>query len=151
MDTYISIFLAGVFTIFYLFLSMRVGYMRGSPVMKIFFKMEKNISEDKLHRNIRAHGNFSEYVPIYLILIFLIEASGSVSISYLIITSIIFSYGRIAHAICFCFFDYNPFLRISGMITTYLGLLLLAIQAIYLGVLFYLEPEIIVPLRISTF
>ena len=46
MDIYISIFLAGVFTIFYLFLSMRVGYMRGSPVMKIFFKMEKNISEE---------------------------------------------------------------------------------------------------------
>ena len=39
---------------------MRIGYLRGSPVMKLFFKMEKEVSEDKLNRNVRAHGSFSE-------------------------------------------------------------------------------------------
>jgi len=43
--------------------------MRGSPVMKLFFKMDKEVTEEKLNRNIRAHGNFSEYVPLYLLLL----------------------------------------------------------------------------------
>ena len=62
---------AGFLTLFYLFLSFRIGYFRGSPVMKLIFKMDKNISEKKLERNVRAHGNFSEYVPLFLILLFL--------------------------------------------------------------------------------
>ena len=62
---------AGFLTLFYLFLSFRIGYFRGSPVMKLIFKMDKDISEKKLERNVRAHGNFSEYVPLFLILLFL--------------------------------------------------------------------------------
>ena len=38
--------------------------------MKLVFKMDKKIPEAKLQRNVRAHGNFSEYVPIFLILSF---------------------------------------------------------------------------------
>ena len=56
---------AALFTIFYLFLSMRIGYLRGSPVMKLIFKMDKKVTETKLERNVRAHGNFSEYVPLF--------------------------------------------------------------------------------------
>ena len=59
---------AGFLTLFYLFLSFRIGYFRGSPVMKFIFKIDKDISEKKLERNVRAHGNFSEYVPIFLTL-----------------------------------------------------------------------------------
>ena len=114
--------LAALFTIFYLFLSMRIGYLRGSPVMKLIFKMDKKVTETKLERNVRAHGNFSEYVPLFLILLFLAEYLKIISFKYLIILCIIFLYGRIAHAVCFAFFDYNPFLRISGMISTYLVL-----------------------------
>ena len=33
----------GVMTFFYVFLALRIGYMRGSPVMKIFFKMDEAI------------------------------------------------------------------------------------------------------------
>ena len=57
--TLLPIFL-GLYTLFYLLLAMRIGYMRGSPVMKLFLKMDKEITEEKLNRNIRAHGNFSE-------------------------------------------------------------------------------------------
>ena len=121
-----SIF-ASIFTIFYLFLSFRVGYLRGSPVMKLIFKMDKKISDLKLQRNVRAHGNFSEYVPLFLILLMLIETQGEVSFNFLLIICILFSYGRLAHAICFSFYDYNPFLRISGMICTYFSLLVFAI------------------------
>ena len=118
---------ASLFTIFYLFLSFRIGYLRGSPVMKLIFKMDKKVPAIKLDRNVRAHGNFSEYVPLFLILLYIFESVGLVSFNYLLIICLVFSYGRVAHAICFAFFDHNPFLRISGMLCTYLSLALLSI------------------------
>jgi len=105
--------------------------MRGSPV-KLFFKMDEEVTEEKLNRNIRAHGNFSEYVPLYLLLLLVSELVGVASFDYMLIASLIFTYGRIAHAICFAFFDYNPFLRISGMLTTYLGIIMLCIKLLSL-------------------
>jgi len=120
----------GVFTFFYIFLALRIGYMRGSPVMKIFFKMDEAISDEKLQRNVRAHGNFSEYVPIFSILLLALEIENSTTLFYLLISTLIFAYGRLAHAICFAFFEFNPFLRISRMFCTYIGLLLLAYHAI---------------------
>ena len=117
-----------LFTLFYLFLSFRIGYFRGSPVMKLIFKMGEEIPETKLQRNVRAHGNFSEYVPIFLVLLLIIETLGQSSFHYLLTTCLIFSYGRLAHAICFAFYDSNPFLRISGMLCTYLGLGIFAVQ-----------------------
>ena len=118
---------ASLFTIFYLFLSFRIGYLRGSPVMKLIFKMDKKVPAIKLDRNVRAHGNFSEYVPLFLILLYIFESVDLVSFNYLLIICLVFSYGRVAHAICFAFYDHNPFLRISGMVSTYLGLALLSI------------------------
>jgi len=131
--TILPIFL-GVFTFFYLFLAFRIGYMRGSPVMKIFFKMEKPITEETLNRNVRAHGNFSEYVPIFSILLLALEIENSTAINYLIAATLIFAYGRLAHGICFAFFKFNPFLRITGMFGTYIGLVLLAYQAIAVAI-----------------
>ena len=119
---------ASLFTLFYLFLSFRIGYFRGSPVMKLIFKMGEEIPETKLQRNVRAHGNFSEYVPIFLVLLLIIETLGQSSFDYLLTICLIFSYGRLAHAICFAFYDSNPFLRISGMLCTYLGLGIFAVQ-----------------------
>ena len=124
----------GVFTFFYIFLALRIGYMRGSPVMKIFFKMDEAISDEKLQRNVRAHGNFSEYVPIFSILLLALEIENSTTLFYLLISTLIFAYGRLAHAICFAFFEFNPFLRITGMFGTYIGLVLLAYQAIAIAI-----------------
>ena len=122
---------ASIFTLFYLFLSFRIGYLRGSPVLKLIFRMDEVISEEKLNRNIRAHGNFSEYVPIFLILLLITEFQQQFSLFYLITICMIFLYGRIAHAICFAFFESNPFLRISGMVCTYFGLGILAVQLLW--------------------
>ena len=125
-----SIF-GSLFTLFYLFLSFRIGYFRGSPVMKLIFKMDEEIPETRLQRNVRAHGNFSEYVPIFLVLLLIIEILGQFSFDYLLTICLIFSYGRLAHAICFAFCDSNPFLRISGMLCTYLGLGIFAVQLLW--------------------
>ena len=119
---------ASLFTVFYLFLSFRIGYLRGSPIMKLIFRMDKKVPTIKLDRNVRAHGNFSEYVPLFLILLYISESVELVSFNYLLIICLVFSYGRVAHAICFAFFDHNSFLRISGMLCTYISLALLSIQ-----------------------
>ena len=137
MKLLLSPILLGIFTFFYLFLAMRVGYMRGSPVMKLIFKMDENIPVQKLDRNIRAHGNFSEYVPLFFLLLVVLELNAIVSHHYLVLACLIFTYGRLAHAVCFAFFDYNPFLRISGMLATYLGLALLALQCLLLPISAY--------------
>ena len=125
-----SIF-GSLFTLFYLFLSFRIGYLRGSPVMKIIFIMDDDIPDKKLQRNVRAHGNFSEYAPIFLILLLIIENLGQSSFHYVLTVCLIFSYGRLAHAICFAFYDSNPFLRISGMLCTYLGLGMFAAELLW--------------------
>ena len=80
----LTIFFAAFFTIIYLFLSFRVGYLRGSPVLKLIFKMDKKVSDIKLQRNIRARGNFSEYVPIFLILLFLLDSIVGLPFLYLL-------------------------------------------------------------------
>ena len=120
-----------LFTLFYLFLSFRIGYLRGSPVMKLIFTMGEEIPETKLQRNVRAHGNFSEYAPIFLILLLIIETLGESSSYYVLTTCLIFSYGRLAHAICFAFYESNRFLRISGMLCTYLGLGIFAVELLW--------------------
>ena len=125
-----SIF-GSLFTLFYLFLSFRIGYLRGSPVMKLIFTMDDAIPEKKLQRNVRAHGNFSEYAPIFLILLLIIETLEQSSFHYVLTTCLIFSYGRLAHGICFAFYDSNPFLRISGMLCTYLGLVTFAVELLW--------------------
>ena len=120
-----------LFTLFYLFLSFRIGYFRGSPVMKLIFKMDEEVPASKLDRNIRAHGNFSEYVPIFLVLLVTLEISGNASFSYLLLICLIFAYGRLAHGICFAFYEFNPFLRISGMLCTYLALIVFAVSLLF--------------------
>jgi uncharacterized membrane protein YecN with MAPEG domain len=132
MKIFITPIFISILALFYLFLAMRIGYMRGSPVMKLFFKLDKEISPEKLNRNVRAHGNFSEYVPLYFLLLLVSELTEASSYDYMLVASLIFTYGRIAHAICFAFFDYNPFLRISGMLTTYMGIVMLSIKLISL-------------------
>ena len=116
----LSSLFVSLFTIIYLFLSFRIGYLRGKHA-------QKKVTAIKLDRNVRAHGNFSEYVPLFLILLYIFESVDLISFKYLLIICLVFSYGRVAHAICFAFYDYNPFLRISGMVSTYLGLALLSI------------------------
>ena len=92
------------------------------------FKMDEEIPASKLDRNVRAHGNLSEYVPIFLVLLMILEISGNASFNYLLLICSIFAYGRLAHAICFAFYVSNPFLRISGMLCTYLGLAIFAVR-----------------------
>ena len=74
---------ASLFTIFYLFLSFRIGYLRGKHA-------QKKVTAIKLDRNVRAHGNFSEYVPLFLILLYIFESVDLISFKYLLIICLVF-------------------------------------------------------------
>ena len=75
--------------------------------------------------------NFSEYVPLFIILLLLSEILQTLPKLIILIVCLLFTYGRLAHAICFAFFEYNPFLRISGMLFTYFGLLFFSFNLLW--------------------
>ena len=89
-DLYLTTIFASLFTILYIFLSFRVGYFRDSPVLRLIFKMDGKINEAKLVRNVRSHGNFSEYVLLFLILLLILEIKNGTPFLYLLITCLIF-------------------------------------------------------------
>jgi uncharacterized membrane protein YecN with MAPEG domain len=78
-----------------------------------------------LQRAIRAQGNLTEYAPMMLILLYLLEVNGagtatlhSLGLSFLI--------GRLMHGICFGFMKSSMPLRIAGTALTLAPLLLAA-------------------------
>ena len=85
-----TLFTSSILTLFYIFLALRIGYLRGSPVMKLIFQKETNGTDAQLERNVRAHGNFIEYVPLFLILLMLSEYNAILSEVELIIASFVF-------------------------------------------------------------
>lgn len=85
---------------------------------------------EMLTRRMRAHSNYIENTPLFLILLGLVEMAGG-SPLWLWIVAIIFILGRIAHA--FGMVRPSPSrLRMFGMGATALVLLILAVYAIAL-------------------
>ncbi|MBT3306212.1 MAG: hypothetical protein HN377_06975 [Alphaproteobacteria bacterium] len=71
----------------------------------------------KLNRLIRGHGNFSEYVPISLLLMVIAElANTDKTIIHLI--GVILLSGRLLHGYALALTDSNMFARRTGMILT---------------------------------
>ena len=64
---------------------------------KYFFGSRSLIIDDFLHRKIRAHGNFIEYAPIFLIMLMLVEING-LDKYFIHFFGIIFISGRALHA-----------------------------------------------------
>ena len=119
---------ASFLAIWFIFLSFRVIALRGSPV---FAFLKLNPAEETLQRAIRAHGNLSEYAPMMLILLYLLEVGGAEA-SALHGLGLTFFVGRLMHGICFGFMRSSMPLRIGG---TALTLTPLLIAAIMLGLL----------------
>lgn len=116
---------AAFLAVWLVILSVRVIALRGNPVFSAF--AFKHAGDDSLERAIRAHGNFTEYTPYFLILLFLAEMLGSNPIALNAI-ALSFTIGRIMHGICFSFMARNLFLRVGGTILTLFPLLGLASQ-----------------------
>ena len=71
---------------------------------------------ETLARAVRAHGNFSEYTPLFLISFVLLE-SVQASSDYLILAGFFFLLGRIFHA--YSMFSKKELFRALGMILTF--------------------------------
>lgn len=84
----------------------------------------------QIETRMRAHANFAEYTPLFLILLGLVElAIGSET--WLWAVAILFILGRLAHPFGMERAGASP-LRIGGMAATWLALLALAVFAIAL-------------------
>ena len=102
---------------------MRVIALRGNPVFAVIsFGKDR---PDTLDRAIRAHGNFAEYTPLFLILLILAERSDMAS-SGIHAYATSFCVGRLMHGFCFALLKRNLFLRVGGTVLTLFPLLGLA-------------------------
>lgn len=121
---------ASLLALWLVFLSFRVIALRGSPV---FAFLNINTDDDEmLQRAIRAHGNLTEYAPMMVILLYLLETNGtdpgtlhSIGLAFLI--------GRLMHGICFGFMKSSMPLRIGGTVLTLTPLLIGSIMLLTIG------------------
>lgn len=75
-----------------------------------------------LHRAIRVHSNFAEYVPITLLLIFFVELQTHASVgSHALCAALLI--GRSVHAIGLSRVDEDTRLRVAGMALTFIALI----------------------------
>ncbi len=128
----ITLTIAGAAALLNLWLSLRVSRLRMRHKVSI-----GDGGNALVETRMRAHANFTEYAPLFLILLGLIELSRG-SQTWLWAVAIAFVLGRIAHAFGMDRPAPNP-LRIGGMVLTYLPLLILAGYALAIP---YTEPRL---------
>ena len=118
---------AGLLTILLFVLSIRVIGLRGNPAFS--FIAHGKGDEELLQRAIRAHGNFTEYVPMMLILLAFLELSATSEFKLHLLGGA-FSLGRVMHGVCFGFMRSNMLLRVGGTALTLFPLVAAAIALI---------------------
>lgn len=123
----ITLTMAGAAAITNLWLGFRCGQVR----MKTHIMLGDGDNEGLLAR-MRAHANFNEYTPIFLILLGLVELGSPASTpSWLWLTGALFIVGRVAHGLGMER-PYPNKLRMFGTLSAMLLTLGLATYAIYL-------------------
>lgn len=78
-------------------------------------------------KRIRGHGNSAEQVPLFLILMTLLEAQSLAGPAFLAIVASVFLAGRIAHGLYFLDIGLTHHFRQFGMLATMLGQILFLI------------------------
>ena len=124
----ISTLFASVLAIWLLILSARIIALRGVSFLNFF--AFNNFGEKALYRSVRAQGNFIEYTPFFLILLFIAESNG-LHPHFLYLVSCLFLISRLMHGIGFGFMRHSPFLRVGGITLTFVSILLIAVSNIY--------------------
>jgi uncharacterized membrane protein YecN with MAPEG domain len=127
----ITLTIAGAAALLNFWLSARVSQLRARHKVSI-----GDGGNEQVATRMRAHANFVEYTPFFLILLGLIELARG-SQTWLWAAAIIFILARLAHAFGMDRPAPNA-LRIGGMVLTYLPLIALAGYALALP---YLERE----------
>lgn len=119
----ITLTIAGAAALLNIWLALRVSLLRRKLKVSIGHGGQTPIAV-----RMRAHANFIEYAPFFLILLLLIELAHG-SQTWLWLVAIAFILGRIAHAFGMDRKGANP-LRVIGITITWACLLGLAIYAI---------------------
>ncbi len=110
---------ASLLAILLFILSIRVIGLRGNPAFAVIAQGKGD--DELLQRAVRAHGNFTEYVPTMLILLYFLESS-EVAGAKLHALAGAFFLGRVMHGICMGFMRSNMPLRVGGTALTLLPL-----------------------------
>tara|TARA_B110000902_G_scaffold236603_1_gene282887 strand:+ start:616 stop:1005 length:390 start_codon:yes stop_codon:yes gene_type:complete len=121
MHTPITAFYAGLLGILFLYLSVLVIKGRFSKKISL-----GNGGDHHFQQVIRAHGNFSEYTPIVLILLFVAEVNLSHPIILHLAGTALLS-GRFLHAFGLRRHSGSSWQRISGMLLTFASLIILSV------------------------
>jgi len=116
----ISIIFAATCLIIYLGLSVNAAMTRRKSGIAIG---ESN--NEKLARAVRAHSNFAEYTPLFLITFILLESTG-VSSQFLTSVGVAFLSGRIFHA--YSMFAQKGLFRVLGMMLTFIPYIMIIIR-----------------------
>ena len=119
---------SSLLAILFFVLSARVIALRGNPAFA--FMAQGKGDEELLQRAIRAHGNFAEYVPFMLIILYLLEMSGT-SPAKLHVLGGAFLLGRIMHGVCMGFMRSNMPLRVGGTVLTLIPFISSAVALLF--------------------
>lgn len=124
MHTPITAFYAGLLGILFLYLSALVVKGRFSKKISM-----GDGGDHHFQQVIRAHGNFSEYTPIVLLLLFIAESNLSNSIFLHLAGTALLS-GRFIHAFGLRRHSGSSWQRVSGMLLTFASLITLSVMNI---------------------
>lgn len=121
---------AVILSLFYLFLTMNVVNMRGK------YKVGIHANNNRpLDLAIRCHANFSETVPIALILMFFVENMNAHK-SFVLLLGLLLLIGRVLHYSGLSKFEGKTFGRFYGMLLTILSIFFSSIGIVF----FTLKP-----------
>lgn len=119
---------AGLLALWFLVLSYRVVQQRGHGVSL------GDGGDNELLRRIRGHGNFSEYVPLILVMLGFMELS-RFSLYFIHALGITLLVARLLHGYALSFSAHFKFGRFWGTALTFLVLAVSAVACIYQGVI----------------
>ena len=121
----ITLFYGGLLALWFLALTVRVIQGRGAPGAASL----GDGGDVMLQRRIRGHANFAEYVPLTLVLLGLLELSGT---STLVLHAIGAArlLGRLLPGYAFAFTEHFQLGRVGGTVLTLLALLTAGVTAL---------------------
>ncbi|MFT4993547.1 MAG: putative membrane protein YecN with MAPEG domain [Paraglaciecola sp.] len=126
MQTPISAFYASLLALLFFYLTVLVITTRRSKKIGLGDGGDKHFQQ-----YIRAHGNFSEYAPLVLIMLFIAEINGSSSL-LLHVAGVCLLFGRFLHALGLIRHSGTSWQRLAGMILTFSALLGLAVLNLWM-------------------
>ncbi|TDU31084.1 hypothetical protein DFR24_0442 [Panacagrimonas perspica] len=119
---------AGLLALLFVVLSMRVIVRRRDGKISL-----GDGGDAEMQRRIRGHGNFSEYVPLALLLIALIEIGGASSIWVLHALGMTLFIARLLHGYALSFSTQFFIGRFLGTILTFLVLIVAGLLCLWRG------------------